>query len=168
MKKQNKSLTNGITVGKIKLVFCEQLHYYCEMDETILRKCAIKFYKMIREVSGVLLFYDKSRMMIASVALKTFQTKFEKKFDWNLTCIGISKPCKSKSDCFGLVKRKLEKIFEIDSRSCISMIYQFHRCFYFGSRTCYEGEYNEILKKTPKNTQIIWGILGLKYVSVIF
>lgn len=103
----------------------------------------VKFLNMIFDLVSICAFYNKTCMMIASLALKTFHTKFMKK-----NTVGII-PALGYRDCIDLVANFYSKLTGWGEKKINShyvdgynpdkkCVYQFH-----GSTKCFNlNEYN--------------------------
>jgi hypothetical protein len=56
--------------------FKEAIYYYCRLDVDILRQGCVIFSRLIKNVTNVFPFYDKTCHTIAGLALKIYRTNF--------------------------------------------------------------------------------------------
>ncbi|CAB3977399.1 DNA polymerase [Paramuricea clavata] len=57
-------------------IFKEAMYYYCRLDVDILRQGCIVFARLIKDITNVFPFYDKTCHTIAGLALKVYRTNF--------------------------------------------------------------------------------------------
>ena len=87
-------------------IFRDAIYYYCRMDVDILRRGCVIFAHLIKEITSVFPFYDKTCNTIAGLALKIYRTMFLKKTHYRTnSSSGIQRECKSKHDSSLLVIR---------------------------------------------------------------
>ena len=144
------------------------IYYYCRLDVDILRQGCIVFARLIKEITGVFPFYDKTCHTIAGLALKIYRCNFLVK-----DTIGQI-PAQGYGGNINQSVIALYWLRELETEhvqvhSALSphgemrilghpvdgyceetrTIYQFHGCFYHGCRACYESdEYNTVLNET--------------------
>ena len=149
-------------------VFRDEIHYYCQLDVDILRQGCIIFAHLMRNVTGVLPFYDKTCHTVAGLALKIYRTNFLIQEtigqipasgyggNVNQSAIALRWLQEIEKD---LYENGLELIskFSIEDEQRVmghfvdgfcpetNAVYQFHGCFYHGCNKCYDGDaYNNI------------------------
>ncbi|CAB3989935.1 DNA polymerase [Paramuricea clavata] len=152
--------------------FKKAIYYYCRLDVDILRQGCIIFARLIKNITGVFPFYDKTCHTIAGLALKIYRSNFlVKDTIGQIPAKGYGTQIKqsvialywlreieaqlSENDHF------LQSTLRVDGETQIMgryvdgycettrTIYQFHGCFYHGCTQCYEGdEYNTVLNET--------------------
>ncbi len=151
-------------------VFRNAIYYYCRMDVDILRRGCITFAYLIKEISSILPFYDKTCNTIASLALKIYSACFLKKNTiGQIPAVGYSGV---KQSIHGLCwLDQIEKDLNESGNSLESAlsargekvilkhsvdgfcpetntIYQFHGCFYHGCPKCFDHEdYNVVVDR---------------------
>ena len=153
-------------------VFREAIYYYCRLDVDILRQGCIVFARLIKNITNVFPFYDKTCHTIAGLALKVYRTNF-----LNESTIGQIPPQGyggniNQSTIALLWLRDIEKELSFLGNTLCSKlspsgeynimgnyvdgycsetntIYQFHGCFFHGCQNCYDGELmNYVLNET--------------------
>ncbi|CAB3982341.1 DNA polymerase [Paramuricea clavata] len=153
-------------------IFKEAIYYYCRLDVDILRQGCIIFARLIKNITGVFPFYDKTCHTIAGLALKIYRSNFlVKDTIGQIPAKGYGTQVKqsvialywlrevenelAESDYFLQSNLSVDGETQIMGRYvdgyCESTrtIYQFHGCFYHGCQQCYEGdEYNKVLNET--------------------
>jgi hypothetical protein len=71
--KERKNFDDWYAVQKDKnYVFKDAIYYYCRLDVDILRQGCIIFARLIKNITGVFPFYDKTCRTIAGLALTLF------------------------------------------------------------------------------------------------
>ncbi len=149
-------------------VFKDAIYYYCRMDVDILRRGCITFTYLIKEISSILPFYDKTCNTIASLALKIYSACFLKRNTiGQIPAVGYSGVKQSiYALCWlGDIEKDLNEndeslesaLSENGERYILkrpvdgfcpetNTIYQFHGCFYHGCSKCFDSEdYNPVL-----------------------
>ena len=59
-------------------VFRDAIYYYCRLDVDILRQGCVIFARLIKEITGIFPFYDRTCHTIAGLALKIYRSNFLK------------------------------------------------------------------------------------------
>ena len=183
-KKQRKNLTSGMRNSAKKTYnFREAIYYYCWMDVDILRRGCIIFAPLIKEITNVFPFYDKTCNRIAGIALKIFRVNFLKKntmgqipatgYRGNINQSAIAlcwlSEVENELSENGLTlesklsnrgeARILNRFVDGFCREN-NTVYQFHGCFYHGCSKCYDSnEFNTVLNE-KFNTLNITNILN--------
>ena len=135
--------------------FKKAIYYYCRLDVDILRQGCIVFARLIKEITSVFPFYDKTCHTIAGLALKIYRCNFLVK-----DTIGQI-PAQGYGGNINQTEHVLHSALSPQGEMRIlghpvdgyceetRTIYQFHGCFYHGCRACYESdEYNTVLNET--------------------
>ena len=138
-------------------IFRDAIYYYCCMDVDILRQGCIIFARLIKNITGVFPFYDKTCHTIAGLALKIYRSNFLTKdvirqfpvegYGGNVNQSTIA-PCWLKQISEELEENDLQLISKLSVEGeqrilnrnidgCCPetrTIYQFHGCFFHGCR----------------------------------
>ena len=152
--------------------FKNATYYYCRLDVDILRQGCVIFARLIKTITGVFPFYDKTCHTIAGLALKIYRSNFLEKnvigqipaegYGGNVNQSVIAlywlRDVEETLHADGLiVHSKLSSEGEVMILNrhvdgyCeeTKTIYQFHGCFFHGCESCYDcEEYNTVLNET--------------------
>ena len=144
-------------------VFKDAMYYYCRLDVDILRHGCIIFARLIKNITNVFPFYDKTCHTIAGLALKVYRTNFLREEtigqipaqgyggNINQSTIALYWLWDIESD-LEMNGNTLHSKLSPDGEYNImghyvdgycpetNTIYQFHGCFFHGCETCYNGE----------------------------
>ncbi|CAB3982959.1 DNA polymerase [Paramuricea clavata] len=152
--------------------FKKAIYYYCRLDVDILRQGCVIFARLIKNITGVFPFYDKTCHTIAGLALKIYRSNFlVKDTIGQIPAKGYGTQVKQsvialywlreietelhESDLFLQSNLSVEGETRVLGRyvdgycKATRTIYQFHGCFFHGCTQCYDGdEYNTVLNET--------------------
>jgi hypothetical protein len=144
-------------------VFRDAIYYYCCLDVDILRQGCVKFAKLIKNITGVYPFYDRTCHTIAGLALKIYRSNFLTEntigqipadgYGGNINqsvialCWLGQLEIELEEDGFTL-RSKLSPEGEVNILNRFvdgyceqtNTIYQFHGCFFHGCRKCFDGD----------------------------
>ena len=149
-------------------VFREAIYYYCRLDVDILRQGCVIFARLIKEITGIFPFYDRTCHTIAGLALKIYRSNFltnnvigqipPSGYGGNVNQSTIAlcwlkdierelemedKYLASKLSAEGEQRILGRRVDGYCAETCT--IYQFHRCFYHGCEKCYDSDgYNNV------------------------
>ncbi|CAB3977643.1 DNA polymerase [Paramuricea clavata] len=151
-------------------IFREAMYYYCRLDVDILRQGCIIFAQLIKNITNVFPFFDKTCHTIAGLALKVYRTNFLNEetigqipaqgYGGNIkqSIIALYWLRELESDLGGVT---LYSKLHPDGEQSIAghyvdgycpetrTIYQFHGCFFHGCKECYNGEmFNNVVSET--------------------
>jgi hypothetical protein len=152
--------------------FRNAIYYYCRLDVDILRQGCVIFARLIKEITNVFPFYDKTCHTIAGLALKIYRSNFlEKNVIGQIPAEGYGGNVNQSTIALYWL-RDVEKALNennlvLRSKLCpqgeitilnkpvdgycetTKTIYQFHGCFFHGCKNCYDGEdFNSVLNET--------------------
>ena len=152
--------------------FKEAIYYYCRLDVYILRQGCVIFSRLIKNVTNVFPFYDKTCHTIAGLALKIYRTNFlNEETIGQIPAQGYGGNVNQSTIALYWLRGVAEELREqgllfssklsADGERCIlghfvdgycettRTIYQFHGCFFHGCKECYDGEsYNTVTNET--------------------
>jgi hypothetical protein len=144
-------------------VFKDAMYYYCRLDVDILRQGYIIFARLIKNITNVFPFYDKTCHTIAGLALKVYRTNFLRdETIGQIPAQGYGGNINQSTIALYWL-RNIESDLEMNGNTLHSKlspdgeykimghyvdgycpetntIYQFHGCFFHGCETCYDGE----------------------------
>ncbi|CAB3984321.1 probable DNA polymerase-like [Paramuricea clavata] len=142
-------------------VFKEAMYYYCRLDVDILRQGCIVFARLIKDITNVFPFYDKTCHTIAGLALKVYRTNFLNEDtigqipaqgyggNVNQSTVALYWLRELENNLDGATLHgKLSPNGESNIMGhyvdgyCpeTNTIYQFHGCFFHGCKTCYDRD----------------------------
>ena len=152
--------------------FKEAIYYYCRLDVDILRQGCVIFSRLIKDVTNVFPFYDKTCHTIAGLALKIYRTNFlNEETIGQIPAQGYGGNVNQSTIALywlrGVEEKLRERGFLFNSKltaggeRCIlghfvdgycestRTIYQFHGCFFHGCIECYDSDStNTVLNET--------------------
>jgi G:T-mismatch repair DNA endonuclease (very short patch repair protein) len=152
--------------------FKKAIYYYCRLDVDILRQGCIIFARLIKTITNVFPFYDKTCHTIAGLALKIYRSNFlEKNVIGQIPAEGYGGNVNQSTIALYWLRDVETALNENDLvlRSKLSpqgeimilnkhvdgycegtnTIYQFHGCFFHGCKNCYDGDdFNSVLNET--------------------
>lgn len=75
--KERNKFDEWYNVQKTKMyVFREAIYYYCRLDVDILCQGCVIFARLIKEITGIFPFYDRTCHTVAGLALKIYRSNF--------------------------------------------------------------------------------------------
>ena len=152
--------------------FKKAIYYYCRLDVDILRQGCIIFARLIKTITNVFPFYDKTCHTIAGLALKIYRSNFlEKNVIGQIPAEGYGGNVNQSTIALYWLRDVETALNENDLVLCSKLspqgeimilnkhvdgycegtntIYQFHGCFFHGCKNCYDGDdFNSVLNET--------------------